>query len=136
MSAGCDHQWMVLWAARLMERDGFEIVAFHGPTPQGGLRNQLPIPPSMYGHRPDVCGRRQGDKAIGEAKSSLDVASTHSASQYQAYSRALEDGLYLYLVCPQSRASKMDRALISARLLHHPRVVRLHVPDALLMPRQ
>lgn len=136
MNAGADHQWLVLWAARLMERDGFVLSGLHGPVPHGGARNRLPLPVSICGHRPDVSATRNSERAIGEAKTAEDVASGHSLAQYASYRAALERGYFLYLVCPQSSSTLMDRAAMTAGLLCHPRLVRMHVPDAMLWTRQ
>lgn len=135
MSAGIDHQWMVLWTARLMERDGFVVSGFHGPVPQGGARNRLPLPVSIYGHRPDIYATRGSQKAIGEAKTPQDINSPHSLAQYGSYRVALERGYFVYLVCPQSSAMTMDRAMMTAGLTCHPRLVRMHLPDAMLESR-
>src|SRR4051812_35634992 len=131
------HQWLVLWIARKMERDGFVVTRYDGPTPQGGMRNGLPAPGSMGGYRPDVVGVTL-DKtgwALGEAKSHEDVDTTHTRRQLGLFGRAISNGVpaALYVAVPFTSRSVLERVLIDAGLSHRPSVHRILIPDCLVI---
>src|SRR6476659_151113 len=74
------HQALLLWGARKMSRDGFQLTGFEGSADQGGRWNQLPPPFKLFGIRADACGVRPGDGVIGfaEAKSEEDIDTLHT----------------------------------------------------------
>lgn len=130
------HQWLVLWAARKMSLDGFVISGYDGPTPQGGLWNMLASPSVLEEVRPDVSGvhRITREVAYGEAKTAPDLPSSHTNGQFRILANAVRNGgVRLYIAVPRSACMDLDRTLNRAGLLGHPRVVRLHVPDILLV---
>jgi hypothetical protein len=131
-----EHQWLVLWVARAMARDGYRIEAYDGPTPQGGVWNQLSRPADVGGFRPDVFGLSPERRvAIGEAKSKNDVLNGHAVAQFAWFARCASwkaSPLDLYIAVPQSAVHTLDAALGRARLLTNKRVHRIHVPDVLL----
>lgn len=131
-----EHQWLVLWAARAMARDGYRIDAYDGPTPQGGVWNQLGRPEDLGGFIPDVFGSSpEGLIAIGEAKSKGDVLNAHAVAQFAWFARCASwngRSLDLYVAVPQSAVCALDAALGRARLLTSRRIHRIHVPDVLL----
>lgn len=129
------HQWLVLWIARMMVRDGYVLSAFDGPAPQGGVWNLLPVPPTIGGSRPDVLARKANGTrlAFGEAKTEADLHSLHTQQQLRNFAAELgRRDAVLYVGVPRSAAWSLDRALIRAGLMPSSRLVRLHVPDVLL----
>jgi hypothetical protein len=125
-----------LWATRAMARDGFAIEAYDGPTPQGGVWNQLSRPSNIGGFIPDVfASSNRGAVALGEAKSKSDVSNAHAVAQFAWFARCSSwRGLQLelYIAVPQSAVRELDAALAKARLLCSSHVHRVHVPDVLL----
>lgn|SRR6185295_6564595 len=132
------HQWLVLWVARKMVFDGFQLRGFEGPAPRGGRWNVLPGPFEIAGARPDVWGIRagSGEVAVGEAKTSDDLARVHTLAQLQAFGRLIQRRrgavCRLYLGVPRSAAGILDRVLERLGLAGAPHVFRLHVPDCFL----
>ena len=132
------HQWLLLWAARRMEADGFVLGGFEGPATQGGLRNALPLPFSLRGTRPDAWGLHQKHPLIGfaEAKTVRDVDTQHTRRQLRVFgaTKMKNSGnrCPLYIAVPQSAAYALDKVLIDIGLLRAANVVRLHIPDILL----
>src|SRR6266850_2177864 len=133
------HQWLLLWVARKMERDGFWLTGYDGPTPQGGSRNSLPPPPCIGGFRADAWGVRMDPLprlAIGEAKTAEDVETRHTREQLRLFSRircgTTGAPAQVYVGAPQSAAAALDRVLVEVGLLGRPGVVRVIVPDCLL----
>jgi hypothetical protein len=132
------HQWLLLWVARKMERDGFRLTGYDGPTPQGGDRNALPLPPCVGGFRPDAFGVAEAPQrlAIGEAKTREDVDTLHTRHQLRAFHsvrcRATGACARLYVAAPQSAAGALDLVLTDAGLFGSPDVVRVLIPDCLL----
>src|SRR5438270_418173 len=104
-----------------MTRDGYRIDAYDGPTPQGGVWNQLSRPADVGGFRPDVFGiSRERGIAIGEAKSKDDVVNAHAVAQFAWFARCASwkgCPLELYIAVPQSTVRALDAALGKARLL-------------------
>jgi len=119
-----------------MSHDGFIISGYDGPTPQGGVWNALASPRLLEETRPDVSGvhRVSGEVAYGEAKTAPDLSSSHTDRQFRVLATAVRNGgARLYIAVPRSACTELDRALNRAGLLGHPRVLRLHVPDILLV---
>lgn len=121
-----------------MVRDGYTIVGYDGPTPQGGLWNLLPPPLQVDDVRPDVLGTALHHRkvAIGEAKGVADLGSAHTHHQLAVIRDFLESAqpwsTQLYVAVPRSAARELDRALVKSRLIGDRRVVRLHIPDCLV----
>ena len=132
------HQWLLLWVARKMTVDGFQLGGYEGPTPQGGVWNTLPIPFEIAGVRPDAWGvvPATGELAVGEAKTATDLASEHTQKQLRVLGNLLQRRqktfCRLYLAVPRSAAMALDRALTRAALIGDNRVVRLHIPDCMV----
>src|SRR5258708_15752199 len=122
------HQWLVLWVARKMERDGFVVTRYDGQTPQGGMRNVLPSPGNMGGYRPDVVGVTLDsvDWALGEAKSHEDVDTTHTRSQLGWFGRLTSRGVLaaLYVAVPLTASNALEPVLIAVGLSPRPSVHR------------
>jgi hypothetical protein len=133
------HQRLVLWLARKMVADGYLIAGYEGPTEQGGLWNRLPAPFEIAGVRPDVFGMRaQGTwMAFGEAKTAEDVFTQHTLRQLRVFGhlRDHRNGEHcpLYIAVPRSAAWALDRALVSVGLINASYLLRLHIPDCLLV---
>lgn len=132
------HQWLLLWVARKMAADGFQLGGYEGPTPQGGVWNALPIPFEIGGVRPDAWGvvPGTGELAVGEAKTATDLASAHTQKQLRAlgnlFQRRQNTLCRLYIAVPRSATIALDRALTRAALIGEKRVVRLHIPDCMV----
>lgn len=118
-----------------MAFDGYAISAYDGPTPQGGLWNDLAAPPLLGEIRPDVVAehRVSHEVAYGEAKTAADLGSSHTLRQFRAFAGAVGCGtVRLYVAVPRSSSRELDKTLRRTRLLGNPRVIRLHVPDVFL----
>lgn len=132
------HQSLVLWGARRMVCDGFQLTGFEGSAAQGGHWNELPAPFKLLGIRADACGVRLDDGVIGfaEAKTEDDVDTAHTREQLRVLGYArMRDGKTpcpLYISVPRSAAYSLDRVLIDVGLIASKHVRRLHVPTALL----
>jgi hypothetical protein len=132
------HQWLALWAARRMVRDGFDPIAFDGPAHQAGLWNLLPRCPAIGAAlHPDVVGlHRSGDIAIGEAKTAHDLRTTRSRRQLAVFAhlrhRASGDLVHLYVAVPSSVALDLHDLLAGLGLVSASHVRCVYVPDILL----
>ena len=132
------HQTLLLWAARKMARDGFRITGYEGRSEQGGIWNELAVPPMLYGVRPDACGHNSSEArlAFAEAKTSADIDTEHTRVQLRAFVRlrstSAPAACRLYLATPRSASHAVDRVLADVGLVGTQDVVRLHVPDVLL----
>jgi hypothetical protein len=133
------HQWLLLWLARKMARDGFLLGGYEGPTPQGGIWNALPPPFEIAGVRPDAWGimPSTGRLAVGEAKTNEDLPSAHTQKQLRVFGRLLQRPqpalCRLYLAVPRSATCTLNRVLSRAGLLTREHVVCLYIPDCLLL---
>src|SRR5256885_7529567 len=80
------HQWLLLWAARRMTRDGFVLGGFEGPAPHGGVWNALPPPFELHGYRPDAWGLSEsGEIGFAEAKTFDDIDTEHTRAQLSVF---------------------------------------------------
>jgi len=113
-----------------MVADGLVLTGFDGPTPQGGVWNDLPKPQSVGAFRPDVSGAFANavDCAYGEAKTEDDIDRPHTGDQVRSLATARNVCL-LYLAVPRSAAYRLDRVLARVALPRTTRIVRIHVPD-------
>jgi hypothetical protein len=132
-----EHQWLVLWIARKMMADGYRVCGYHGPTPQGGPLNWLPIPPVLLDIRPDVLAVKLQENAfaIGEAKTEEDLISGHSRHQFKVLRMATQVPGWrgkIYVAAPLSAVRALDAALAKAGLAGTHSLVRLHIPDCLV----
>jgi hypothetical protein len=134
--ASTQHQWLLLWLARKLTADGFTIRGFQGPTPQGGLWNQLRPPFEVGGYRPDLWGSLKRSVAFGEAKTLEDIDTAHTRAQLCAFAkydnRPLAPPSLVYIAVPRSGAYVLDRVLVATGLLGSAQLRRLHVPDFLI----
>src|SRR5262245_47786966 len=69
------HQWLLVWAARRMTKDGFVVSGFDGRAPRGEEWSSLPRPFLHQGVRADAWGQHARDQliAFGEAKTFGDI---------------------------------------------------------------
>src|ERR1051325_222782 len=124
------HQSLLLWVARKMSTDGFDLRGCDGSMSQGGMWNTLPAPLEFGGVRPDVYGiaPKTGKCALGEAKTEWDIETAHTRKQLKAFGHLKNpDGATmcrLYLAVPRSAAPALDRVLADTGLLGAPHVVR------------
>lgn len=129
------HQWLLVWAARRMEKDGFIVSGFDGRAPRGEEWSQLPRPFLLKGVRADAWGHRSLDQliAFGEAKTFHDVDTAHTRQQLETLGKTRMMGSKnycpLYIVVPRSAVYELDRVLIDVGLVRAKNVVRLHIPD-------
>ena len=132
-----EHQWLVLWTARKVMADGYRVCGYHGPTPQGGPLNWLPIPPVLLDIRPDVLAVKLQEKAfaIGEAKTEEDLISAHSRHQFEVLRKATQVTGWrgkIYVAAPLSAVRALDNALAKTGRADTHSSVRLNIPDCLL----
>jgi hypothetical protein len=133
-----EHQWLVLWAARKMTQDGFDVLGVDGRIPRESARTGLPPPPHVGGVRPDLWGYNSATEqlAFGEAKTEGDIEREHTLSQLRTLARTRLRGSAgrprLYLAVPHSALARLDRVLAKAGLSGLVDVVRLPIPDILL----
>lgn len=138
--AGVAHQWLLVWASRRMQADGFTTSGFDGRARQGGLWNALPAPFPIAGLRPDAWGLRERDAllAIAEAKTAADINSAHTRQQLSMFGRVRVGSgserrpCPLYVAIPRSGVRLLDRVLAQLGLAGASHIVRIHVPDILL----
>lgn len=132
------HQWLLVWIARRMVRDGFVVSGFDGRAPRGMEWSSLPAPFSYGGIRADAWGQRRASKllAFGEAKTFADIDNAHTRQQLKILGRIQMKGIHipcpLYIAIPRSAVYELDNVLIDVGLLGARHIVRLHVPDVLL----
>jgi hypothetical protein len=131
-----EHQWLLLWALRKMNYDGFIVAACDGPMPQGGIWNALRASWKAGAFRPDASGlSRDGRIAIGEAKTAADIDNEHTRAQLRVFGSVAGENPSrgrLYLSVPRSAAWRLDRVLASLGLAGASHVVRLQVPDCMI----
>lgn len=133
------HKALVLWIVRKMAADGFVLSGCDGSVPQDRLWNCLPRPAEFSGMRPDAWGimPNTGDIAFGEAKTAADIDTLHTRRQLGIFgrlrSRRRKSPCRLYIAVPRSAAPILDRTLVQVGLLGAKNVVRLHIPDCLVM---
>lgn len=138
--ASAAHQWLLVWASRRMEADGFAVGGFDGQARQGGRWNAMPSPFALAGLRPDAWGVRREDAllAFAEAKTADDIDNAHTRRQLAAFARArLGAGdearrCPLYIAIPRSAVHLLDRVLAATGLVGASNIIRIHVPDILL----
>lgn len=132
------HQWLLVWAARRMVRDGFVVSGFDGSAPRDGSWSALPAPFVFNGVRADVWGQRPCDSliAFGEAKTLGDVDTEHTRRQLAVLGRTrmkrAAAACPVYITIPRSAVYALDRVLIDVGLIRAKNIVRLHVPDVLI----
>lgn len=132
------HQWLVVWTARRMQRDGFVVTGFDGQAPRDTYLSDLPSPFHVNGVRADVWGQRPGGPliAFGEAKTLVDIDTAHTRTQVLALSRISMKcrgrRCPLYIAIPRSGAYALDQVLNDVGLFSAPQIIRLHIPDILL----
>lgn len=133
------HQALLLWIARKMQIDGFLLSGCDGSMAQGGHWNTLPPPPEVGGVRADACAvlPTTGEFAFGEAKTDQDIDTPHTRKQLRVFGYLRHrDGrtmCRLYFAVPRSAATALDRVLSEVGLLGARHIVRLHIPDCLVM---
>jgi hypothetical protein len=124
-----------------MTADGLVVAGYDGPTPQGGIWNQLGRPFEIAGVRPDTWAFNPTDGAIavGEAKTGEDLCNEHTLRQIRTFGSLLQSApsqlCRLYVAVPRSAAYLLDRLVEKARLPRSNSVVRLYIPDY-LAPQQ
>ena len=132
------HQWLLVWAARRMVKDGFIVSGFDGSAPRGEEWSSLPTPFTFHGVRADVWGQRKQDQmvAFGEAKTFHDIDTAHTRRQLEVLGKTKMKGAkvccLLYIAVPHSAVYELDRVLIDVGLLRAKNLVRLHIPDILV----
>lgn len=132
------HQWLLVWAARRMVRDGFVVSGFDGSAPRDRSWSALPTPFTLNGVRADAWGQRPGDGliAFGEAKTARDVDTAHTRQQLAVLARTRMKGASVpcpvYIAIPRSAAYDLDRVLIDVGLIRTKNIIRLHVPEVLI----
>jgi hypothetical protein len=138
--ASAAHQWLLVWASRRMEADGFAVAGFDGRARQGGRWNAMPAPFALAGMRPDAWGLREDDAllAFAEAKTADDIDNAHTRKQLAAFARARIGAgddcprCPLYIAIPRSAVHLLDRVLARLGLTGASNIIRIHVPDILL----
>ena len=131
------HQALLLWTARKMARDGFRIIGLDGVCEQAGLWNYTPAPPSLFDTRPDVVGINiNGIYALGEAKTAEDIDCFHTRQQLSVFAELTTHNCRLYVAIPRSAVAALDRVLADLHLVGNKLVVRLHIPDILVMEEE
>ncbi len=136
------HQWLLVWIARRMTRDGFVVSGFDGFAPRGLEWTALPTPFEFRGVRADAWGQRTAGRliAFGEAKTVDDVDTHHTRQQLGILGKTRMKGVGtpcpLYVGVPRSAVYELDRVLIDVGLLGAKHVIRVHVPDVLLEDAQ
>lgn len=132
------HQWLLVWAARRMARDGFLVAGFDGPASHGGMWNALPPAFELYAYRPDAWGfsPERSLIAFAEAKTTHDIDNAHTREQLRVFGfcrmRTTAHQCPIYIAIPRSAVYELDRVLIDTGLIRAQHVIRLHIPDALL----
>jgi hypothetical protein len=132
------HQWLLVWAIRRMEKDGFQTEAFDNNLPQCDFNVALPSPFTFAGCRADAWGYSNRDALLAfvEAKTTADINRAHTRRQLLTLGNVRMRGsgvrCPLYLAIARSAVYDLDRALIDTGLIGARHVVRVHVPNALL----
>lgn len=132
------HQWLLVWAARRMARDGFVVSGFDGSAPRDAIWSALPVPFTFNGVRADSWGQNlKGNLiAFGEAKTADDIDTEHTRHQLAILGHTKMKGSArfcpLYIAIPRSAVYGLDRVLIDIGLIRAKNIVRLHVPDVLI----
>lgn len=132
------HQWLLVWNARRMVKDGFMVSGFDGNAPRGEEWSSLPAPFTFCGVRADAWGQRDSGQmiAFGEAKSFHDIDTLHTRRQMEVLGKMKMKGSTaycpLYISIPRSAVYELDRVLIAVGLLRATNLVRVHVPDVFL----
>lgn len=136
------HQWLLVWATRRMNADGFVLGGFESPAIQAGIWNSLPAPFALKRVRPDAWGLRPKDSllAFAEAKTAGDIDTKHTRDQLRvfAFTHLGNDPrpCPVYVAVPRSCAGLLDRVLVDLGLICARHLVRLHIPDVLLSEQQ
>ena len=132
------HQWLLVWAARRMAKDGYVVSGFDGRAPRGDEWDALPRPFNIRGVRPDAWGQHADDQTIAfaEAKTFNDVDTAHTRQQLEILGKVRMKGpktvCPIYIAVPRSAVYELDRVLIDVGLLRAGNLVRLHIPDVFL----
>lgn len=132
------HQTLLLWGIRAMQRDGYEMLAVDGYVERSGMPAGLERPPALAGIRPDAYGFNAVENVIGfvEAKTSGDIDNAHTRRQLRTLSqmqmRDASGPCPIYIAIPRAAAYGLDRVLIELGLLRARQVHRIHVPGVFL----
>ncbi len=129
------HQWLLLWAIRRMELDGFSLIGADGRIPTASYLRPLTSRP-VCGYRPDATGISPGADTLAycEAKTCRDINNAHTRKQLLIVRDLMAVGLCarLYLAVPRPSSWDLDRVLQETGMLGIASVVRIHVPDSLI----
>lgn len=132
------HQTLLLWGIRAMQRDGFEMLGVDGRVERSPVPNSIARPPALAGIRPDALGFNADAKLVGfvEAKTAGDIDNAHTRRQLRTLAlmrmRDAHGPCPIYIVIPRAAAYALDRVLIELGLLRARQVRRVHVPGAFL----
>lgn len=132
------HQTLLLWGIRAMQRDGYEILGVDGCVERSGIPPSVARPPALEGIRPDALGFNATVNVVGfiEAKTAGDIDNAHTRHQLrtlaQIHMRNARRPCPIYISIPRAAAYALDRVLIEIGLLRVRHVHRIHVPAAFL----
>ncbi len=129
--AGASHRKLVQLLITRMQALGYRVVA----SDQGYAvlgRDNVPTPPLVARHSPDVIGARSEDPIIcvGEAKTPGDLRSRHTCEQLRDFA-SLPDSLVIVAV-PFSALAKLRETLRELGIEESPRFQCMAVPDELI----
>lgn len=133
------HQWLLTWAVRKMRADGFSICGHDGALPAQDFWPEVRASVTIGGYRPDAWGFVGLNRLVGfaEAKSPSDIDTLHTRQQLSLFGRCRmrsnDTPCPLYLAVPRSSAYDLDRVLVDTGLIAAKHIIRIHIPDILLV---
>jgi len=132
------HQTLLLWGIRAMQRDGYEMLGVDGCVEPSGIPPSVARPPALAGIRPDGLGFNAAANIVGfvEAKTARDIDNAHTRRQLRTLAQMQMHNARgpcpIYIAIPRAAAYALDRVLIELGLLRARHVHRIHVPGAFL----
>src|SRR6267142_2093478 len=127
-----DHQWLVVWLARRMRRDGFNILGADAAGYASRIEEGLPPSMCLGPIRPDVIAMNKGRTiAVGEAKTVRDISNAHTSCQLAAAlamrSRSGQR-VAVYLAFPRAGLRAAARLIVGLGLRASLRIILVPVP--------
>lgn len=129
------HQFILDLLEIKMRQDGYTIVHHEGKSVY--KINDLPIPPKILHHRPDLIGVKDGSIAIGEAKTENDFGERTKTQILDFTNQEIwhnqNTALLTYFGIPLTIVDKFETYLKQHSIVKNKYII-LSVPDRLLPP--
>jgi hypothetical protein len=128
------HQFIIGLLVRKMKESGCKITAIDGDYP-GLFGENLPTPPTILRHRPDVMGINSDSQiCIGEAKTANDINNQRTLAQLQDFANLELNGRMceVFIGIPKSVETSFYKILKKINLRLAKNIHILLIPDEII----